>query len=183
MKAGTPQRLASGIHDFKKAGPGAARPRLQAWGGSRRSLPKGPMARLGHWKGQRRESPALLADRPLSRAHGEPAGTRTQDPKIKSLVLYQLSYGLASPRRRPNAGRLPDARLEASRWDAVKPHQGRRPHSATRCGIAGSGRSGGRRTASVMRMNPRTRVAWSGVEPDGASRRSRCRRTDTWQTW
>ena len=24
---------------------------------------------------------------------GEPAGTRTRDPKIKSLVLYQLSYG------------------------------------------------------------------------------------------
>ena len=27
---------------------------------------------------------------------GEPGGTRTLDPKIKSLVLYQLSYGLAS---------------------------------------------------------------------------------------
>ena len=27
---------------------------------------------------------------------GEPGGNRTHDPKIKSLVLYQLSYGLAS---------------------------------------------------------------------------------------
>ncbi len=27
---------------------------------------------------------------------GEPGGTRTHDPKIKSLVLYQLSYGLAA---------------------------------------------------------------------------------------
>src|SRR4051812_29598201 len=27
-------------------------------------------------------------------SHGEPGGTRTHDPKIKSLVLYQLSYGL-----------------------------------------------------------------------------------------
>ena len=26
---------------------------------------------------------------------GEPEGNRTLDPKIKSLVLYQLSYGLA----------------------------------------------------------------------------------------
>ena len=25
---------------------------------------------------------------------GEPGGTRTHDPKIKSLVLYRLSYGL-----------------------------------------------------------------------------------------
>ena len=25
---------------------------------------------------------------------GEPGGIRTHDPKIKSLVLYQLSYGL-----------------------------------------------------------------------------------------
>ncbi len=28
---------------------------------------------------------------------GEPAGTRTQDPVIKSHVLYRLSYGLAWP--------------------------------------------------------------------------------------
>jgi hypothetical protein len=27
-------------------------------------------------------------------SHGEPGGTRTHGPKIKSLVLYQLSYGL-----------------------------------------------------------------------------------------
>jgi hypothetical protein len=26
---------------------------------------------------------------------GEPAGTRTQDPVIKSHVLYRLSYGLS----------------------------------------------------------------------------------------
>lgn len=30
-------------------------------------------------------------------ADGEPAGTRTQDPVIKSHVLYRLSYGLAWP--------------------------------------------------------------------------------------
>ena len=29
---------------------------------------------------------------------GEPGGTRTHGPKIKSLVLYQLSYGLTQPR-------------------------------------------------------------------------------------
>ena len=29
--------------------------------------------------------------------HGEPGGTRTHDPMIKSHVLYQLSYGLAAP--------------------------------------------------------------------------------------
>jgi hypothetical protein len=28
---------------------------------------------------------------------GEPAGTRTQDPVIKSHVLYRLSYGLGAP--------------------------------------------------------------------------------------
>ncbi len=28
------------------------------------------------------------------RNDGEPAGTRTQDPVIKSHVLYRLSYGL-----------------------------------------------------------------------------------------
>ena len=36
--------------------------------------------------------PCLLSDRRL----GEPGGTRTHDPKIKSLVLYHLSYGLAA---------------------------------------------------------------------------------------
>ena len=30
--------------------------------------------------------------------YGEPGGTRTHDPKIKSLVLYHLSYGLAAGR-------------------------------------------------------------------------------------
>jgi hypothetical protein len=29
---------------------------------------------------------------------GEPGGTRTHGPKIKSLVLYQLSYGLTPAR-------------------------------------------------------------------------------------
>jgi hypothetical protein len=29
--------------------------------------------------------------------NGEPAGTRTQDPVIKSHVLYRLSYGLGAP--------------------------------------------------------------------------------------
>jgi hypothetical protein len=29
------------------------------------------------------------------RRNGEPAGTRTQDPRLKRALLYQLSYGLA----------------------------------------------------------------------------------------
>jgi hypothetical protein len=33
---------------------------------------------------------------------GEPGGTRTHDPKIKSLVLYHLSYGLAGRLRAPS---------------------------------------------------------------------------------
>jgi hypothetical protein len=28
--------------------------------------------------------------------YGDPAGTRTQDPYIKSVMLYQLSYGIQS---------------------------------------------------------------------------------------
>ena len=28
--------------------------------------------------------------------NGEPAGTRTQDPRLKRALLYQLSYGLAA---------------------------------------------------------------------------------------
>ena len=36
---------------------------------------------------------------------GEPAGTRTQDPVIKSHVLYRLSYGLAkAPTAIPETG-------------------------------------------------------------------------------
>ena len=48
----------------------------------------------------RTETPSFQTTaRRLSRIHGEegngePAGTRTLGPKIKSLVLYQLSYGL-----------------------------------------------------------------------------------------
>jgi hypothetical protein len=30
-----------------------------------------------------------------SQSYGEPGGIRTHDPKIKSLVLYQLSYRLS----------------------------------------------------------------------------------------
>lgn len=30
----------------------------------------------------------------------DPAGTRTQDPNIKSVVLYQLSYGIFYPPKR-----------------------------------------------------------------------------------
>ena len=32
----------------------------------------------------------------LSFYGGDPAGTRTQDPYIKSVLLYQLSYGIGS---------------------------------------------------------------------------------------
>ena len=42
--------------------------------------------------------PGKLSNRAFSDengAHGEPAGTRTQDHLIKSQVLYHLSYGLA----------------------------------------------------------------------------------------
>jgi hypothetical protein len=37
-----------------------------------------------------------LTDQQIVEIHqyGEPAGTRTQDPVIKSHVLYRLSYGL-----------------------------------------------------------------------------------------
>ena len=48
---------------------------------------------------KRLELPRLAALDPKSSASansampaGDPAGTRTRDPKIKSLVLYQLSY-------------------------------------------------------------------------------------------
>ena len=33
-------------------------------------------------------------DSRLMTAFRDPAGTRTQDPNIKSVVLYQLSYGI-----------------------------------------------------------------------------------------
>ena len=33
-------------------------------------------------------------EKPIRR-NGEPAGTRTQDPRLKRALLYQLSYGLA----------------------------------------------------------------------------------------
>jgi hypothetical protein len=40
--------------------------------------------------------------------HGEPGGTRTHDPMIKSHVLYQLSYGLQGTKRRvPYTARHP----------------------------------------------------------------------------
>jgi hypothetical protein len=32
--------------------------------------------------------------------HGEPGGARTHDPLIKSQMLYQLSYGLATGQNR-----------------------------------------------------------------------------------
>ncbi len=32
----------------------------------------------------------------IKKGLGEPGGNRTHDPKIKSLVLYQLSYRLAT---------------------------------------------------------------------------------------
>jgi hypothetical protein len=44
------------------------------------------------------EGSGCLAYRTLvqhAEIHGEPGGIRTHGPKIKSLVLYQLSYGLA----------------------------------------------------------------------------------------
>ncbi len=31
----------------------------------------------------------------IARTFCDPAGTRTQDPYIKSVLLYQLSYGIA----------------------------------------------------------------------------------------
>ncbi len=34
----------------------------------------------------------------LLKSFGEPGRVRTDGPKIKSLVLYQLSYGLTPPR-------------------------------------------------------------------------------------
>ncbi len=37
---------------------------------------------------------------------GEPAGTRTRNPNIKSVVLYQLSYGLVAETTSKQAGNL-----------------------------------------------------------------------------
>ena len=53
-------------------------------------------ANSGEWRGcapalQRRVRPKRVG------SDGEPGGTRTHGPKIKSLVLYHLSYGLAPP--------------------------------------------------------------------------------------
>ena len=68
-RGGDPGRREGAAHEQKselravgtRLDPGAARPRLQAWGGSGRSLSKVPMTLLGRWKGRRRESPVLLA--------------------------------------------------------------------------------------------------------------------------
>ena len=37
------------------------------------------------------------------RIDGEPAGTRTQDPRLKRALLYQLSYGLSLAQSGRNA--------------------------------------------------------------------------------
>ena len=44
-------------------------------------------------KGRKHSSPALLSD-----LFCDPAGARTQDPNIKSVVLYQLSYEINANR-------------------------------------------------------------------------------------
>lgn len=42
---------------------------------------------------------------PVVRFFGDPAGTRTQDPYIKSVLLYRLSYEI-EPTKRPNYRRF-----------------------------------------------------------------------------
>ena len=51
----------------------------------------------GHFGGRAWDAPTRRKDRNPKRIDfiGEPGGIRTHGPKIKSLVLYQLSYGLA----------------------------------------------------------------------------------------
>src|ERR1700752_3362877 len=51
---------------------------------------------------------------------GEPGGTRTHGPKIKSLVLYHMSYGLAQRLRTPSA--------VAGQYGPSALHVGRNPH-------------------------------------------------------
>src|SRR5262249_20064396 len=51
---------------------------------------------------RRRESRSI---RPVEQLDSEPAGTRTQDPVIKSHVLYRLSYGLSKNNVSANAAR------------------------------------------------------------------------------
>jgi hypothetical protein len=44
---------------------------------------------------------------------GDPAGTRTQDPYIKSVLLYQLSYGIVLlPKFAPLGGPLRQMRMQ-----------------------------------------------------------------------
>src|SRR5690606_25872186 len=52
-----------------------------------------PLRQTNKSKNRRREGVLLATP---SRRVGEPAGTRTQDTRIKSPVLYLLSYGLSS---------------------------------------------------------------------------------------
>lgn len=49
---------------------------------------------------QKTKIPDSLSESRIFNVFGEPAGTRTQDPQIKSLLLYQLSYRFSHALRR-----------------------------------------------------------------------------------
>ena len=71
------------------------------------------------WAEVRRPDPQWT---PSNFYFGEPGGTRTHDPKIKSLVLYHLSYGLPAALKRQAATRPTAARRRQLL------HVGRDPH-------------------------------------------------------
>jgi hypothetical protein len=70
-------------------------------GGSLRSLRQAWMDGLTGVQHRTHVVPTCCAENCLTNQvidfNGEPAGTRTQDPVIKSHVLYRLSYGLGAP--------------------------------------------------------------------------------------
>jgi hypothetical protein len=52
---------------------------------------------------------------------GEPGGTRTRDPMIKSHVLYRLSYGLGAPLHTEKLRAFPALRLRGVFWGETRP--------------------------------------------------------------
>ena len=102
------QRQAFGIHYLKKAGPGRPPP-WRVWA----ELPKVPTARLGRWNGQRRESPALLADRSIPGSVAvDTCGRLTPDRRDEPLPgEFRLHVIPCTPRRHTIIGSLANALL------------------------------------------------------------------------
>ena len=70
------------------------------------------------------EAPVLSRRLGLLFLNGAPAGNRTQDPQIKSLLLYQLSYGRAVTIRPRVSSRA------AAKWDVRSPSPSCAAHEA-----------------------------------------------------